>query len=45
MRVLIFILAFTSNIAFADCWYNGVIYPTGSQVNGLTCSVDGSWKG
>lgn len=32
-----------SAISYADCFYNGVSYQTGTVVNGLTCQADGSW--
>jgi hypothetical protein len=41
--LVIFILLFFSSIAYADCIYNGVSYPPGTVVNGLTCQEDGSW--
>jgi len=45
MKKILYILMFLmSNIANADCWYNGSVYPTGSVVNGLTCQTNGSWR-
>jgi len=32
------------SIAYADCWYNGNLYPTGTVINCKTCQPDGSWK-
>jgi len=38
------ILMLVSNIAIADCMYNGYLYPVGTVVGGLTCQADGTWK-
>ncbi|MEJ2638323.1 MAG: hypothetical protein P8010_01990 [Desulfosarcinaceae bacterium] len=40
---VVFILLSFSSVTYADCIYNGVSYPTGTMVNGLTCQEDGSW--
>ena len=40
--ILFFLLLF-SKIVYADCIYNGVSYPPGTVINGLTCQADGSW--
>ena len=37
------LLMLNSAVVFADCTYNGNLYPTGTVVGGLTCQEDGSW--
>jgi hypothetical protein len=47
MKKILFILLFLliySTILHADCVHNGVIYPPGTVINGLTCQPDGTWR-
>jgi len=44
VALLISLSLFFSTIAYAECWYNGVSYPTGTVINGKTCQADGSWR-
>ena len=37
------LLMLNSTVVFADCTYNGHLYPAGTVVGGLTCQADGSW--
>jgi hypothetical protein len=41
--LIISLLFFFSAIVYADCVYNGVSYPEGTMINGLTCQADGNW--
>ena len=41
---LAMILMVLSSSVFADCYLDGVLYPTGTVVSGLTCQADGSWR-
>jgi hypothetical protein len=41
--IAFFLLIYTA-ILHADCIHNGVLYPTGTIINGLTCQADGSWR-
>jgi len=48
MKKLVFLvislfLIFAANV-YADCYYNGVLYPTGTVIDGKTCQADGSWR-
>jgi len=40
---LVLLVAVTAP-AFADCYVNGVRYPTGSVVGGLECTEQGTWR-
>jgi hypothetical protein len=42
--LLISIMVYFSAVAFADCIYNGVYYPPGTVINGLTCQANGNWE-
>ncbi len=33
-----------SHSAYADCVYEGYMYPTGTKLGDLTCQPDGTWK-
>ncbi len=37
-------LSLISCSVYADCYLNGVAYPTGTVISGLTCQPDGTWK-
>jgi hypothetical protein len=41
--VLVF-LAISAGIATANCIYNGRSYSTGTNINGLVCQPDGTWR-
>lgn len=30
--------------ALADCLYNGRWYPTGTNIGGVVCQPDGTWR-
>ena len=30
--------------AYADCEFDGKTYPTGTEIGGLICQPDGTWK-
>jgi len=38
------ILMLLSVSAFAECYLDGVLYPAGTVISGLTCQADGSWR-
>ncbi len=40
--VLILIMCFSYNMAFADCTFNGITYPEGTVIGPYVCS-DGIW--
>jgi len=42
--LLIISILMVSNLVFADCEYNGRMYPPGTTINGKTCQTDGSWR-
>jgi hypothetical protein len=46
MKKIIVIIAIltTTALAKADCIYNGASYPTGTNIGGLICQADGTWK-
>ncbi len=44
MRALIVALGLTYQQAFADCFYNGSWYSTGTRIGNLTCQADGTWR-
>ena len=41
---MFFVFFSVSNIALADCVYDGKEYPPGTVIDGLTCQDDDSWK-
>jgi len=41
---LIALFVFFASQTFADCWFNGNLYPTGTRINNKTCQPDGSWR-
>ena len=41
---LAMMLMVLSSSVFADCYRDGVLYPTGTVFSGLTCQDDGSWQ-
>lgn len=41
--IAVALLLVASN-AWADCSYNGGVYPTGTKLGPLTCMPDGSWR-
>ncbi len=43
LAVLIF-LSVSIGTALADCLYNGLWYPTGTNINGVICQPDGTWR-
>jgi hypothetical protein len=48
MKKIMFIVIALSlaymNIAYADCWYQGRSYPTGTIIDGRICQADGTWR-
>ena len=42
--IVILVLMVISTTAQAGCYLDGVLYPTGTVVSGLTCQADGSWR-
>ena len=44
LLLLLSISLFLASLAWADCWYNGSLYPTGTVINCKTCQADGSWQ-
>jgi hypothetical protein len=37
-------LAVSAGTALADCIYNGRSYPTGTNIGGVVCQPDGTWR-
>jgi len=37
-------LAVSVSTALADCSYNGRWYPTGTNIGGVVCQPDGTWR-
>ena len=47
MKYWLFTLIFlfgTATAASADCIYDGQSYPTGTEIGGLVCQPDGTWR-
>ncbi len=42
--IIVVLLILISSFAKADCYHNGVAYPTGSVVEGYVCTADGTWQ-
>ncbi len=42
--VILLFLAVSARMALADCIYNGVSYPTGTNIGGVVCQPDGTWR-
>jgi hypothetical protein len=42
--VVLVSLAISAGTARADCLYNGRLYPTGTNINGLVCQPNGTWR-
>ena len=40
---LLLIFSFSVSAAYADCNYNGQVYPVGTRVGPYICKPDGSW--
>lgn len=43
LAVLVF-LALYASTALADCIYDGRSYPTGTNVGGVVCQPNGTWR-
>lgn len=43
-KIFFLVLLMSASYASADCYLDGVSYPTGTVVSGLTCQNDGSWR-
>jgi hypothetical protein len=43
LAVLVF-LAVSAGPALADCIYKGRSYPTGTNIGGVVCQPDGTWR-
>ena len=41
--ILLAVLFFSVNTAFADCDFGGVSYKTGAVVGGFVCTASGRW--
>lgn len=45
IQILIMISGlFATQIAFADCYYNGTKVPVGTEIGGKVCQATGGWK-
>ena len=42
--VVLVCLAVSAGTALADCFYNGRWYPTGTNIGGVVCQPDGTWR-
>ena len=42
--VVLMFLAVSAGTALADCIYNGRSYPTGTNIGGVVCQPDGTWR-
>ena len=42
--VVLLFLALWVKTALADCELNGQWYPIGTNINGLVCQPDGTWR-
>lgn len=42
--VVLLFLALSVKMALADCEWNGRLYPVGTNINGLVCQPDGTWR-
>ena len=38
------LLTMFAGTAQADCIYNGRAYPTGTNIGGVVCQPDGTWR-
>jgi hypothetical protein len=43
LAILVF-LAVSAGSALADCLYDGLWYPTGTNIGGVVCQPDGTWR-
>ncbi len=44
VMMILVVLAFFSQQAFADCEYGGRFYPTGTRIGSKVCQDDGTWR-
>ncbi len=44
LTIAVALLMVTAILSYADCTYNGFLYPTDTIINGLVCQSDGTWK-
>ncbi len=44
MLMFLVFLVVSASTALADCLYNGRSYPTGTNINGVVCQSDGTWR-
>ena len=44
MFVVLVFLALSAGSARADCVYNGRWYPTGTNIGGVVCQPNGTWR-
>ena len=42
--VVLLFLALSVKMVLADCEYDGQLYPVGTNINGLVCHLDGTWR-
>lgn len=42
--MLLVYLAVSAGTALADCVYNGRRYPTGTNIGGVVCQSNGTWR-
>ena len=43
LAVLLFLII-SAEAALGDCYYQGRRYPTGTNINGVVCQADGTWR-
>lgn len=44
LTLTLFFVVTTISAAYAECYYNGQAYPTGTQIGSLVCQADGTWR-
>jgi hypothetical protein len=42
--VVLTFLAISADTALANCTYNGRSYPTGTNIGGVVCQPNGTWR-
>jgi hypothetical protein len=41
--LVLMLFASTFSVAYADCYKDGLAYPTGTVIDGFICTPDGRW--
>lgn len=41
---LVVFLSMMPQVLMAECYYAGQSYPTGTNIGGLVCQPDGTWR-